>query len=193
MTFSRRTILFYMIGGPICFVSMILSLTGITVFGYEGFAVDNNGLLYVGENFKINVYDNGEFVDTIYKTTGGYRFTIQDEKICLATSDKVKIMGLSGDVIKEYDDNDWTLDSEYYKLDKQRNVFITDDARYVATNTFGFYVITKHGNDETREVIYHIPIVDFILYTARWLFLVLLPIIFLKEYVKWVREEKKKK
>ena len=158
--YIKKLVLFGMITMPICGVFAICVVTGVIVVSYNGFAVDNDGMLYVGKNRKIDVYDNSEFVKTVYCTTRGYHFTIQDENLYIATGGQVKIMDLYGRIIETIEDSTY---GEEHRLAKERFLYVTDDARYVATNTFGFYKITKCSNDGGSEVVYQKPILDFVL------------------------------
>ena len=158
--YIKRLVIFGLVALPLYAVFTFCALTGAIVVSYYGFAVDNDGLLYVGKNSKIDVYDNGEYVETLYRTTYGYRFTIQDEHLYIASGGLVEITDLSGILIKTVNDSNR---NELMRLNKQKKVVITEDARYVATNIFGFYKITKYNNDGGREVIYHKPIFDFVL------------------------------
>ena len=161
MKLSRNSVIFATVLCPICFISILLSLTGTIVSAHNGFAVDNKGLLYVGKDSRMDVYNNGQYVDTIYKESKGYRFTIQDELLYIAINGRVEVRDLSGNLIETLDDSIWP--TEQYKLDKQKKEFITDNIRYVATNKFGFYMITKYSNGGIPEIVYHIPVVDYIL------------------------------
>ena len=147
---------------PIWFFVGCLFSSGIVNSSYHGFALDDNGLLYVGKHGKIDVYNKGQYIRTVFKNSGrGYAFTIQEEKIYIATYDTIDIvivMDLSGNLIKTIDDID---EKERRRLEMQKNVFTYDDSVYFATNTMGFYKITK-TNDGKSEVIYQKPMLDYI-------------------------------
>jgi len=168
-------------------------MTGVITSSYYGFALDNNGVLYIGKSDGINIYANGQFTKTVYKTPGGYYFTIQDEKLYVATSGKVLEMDLRGNLIEKRDDRG---SQEIEKLHKQRNVFVTDDTKYRATGgLFGFYKITRYDNNGGSSVIYQSPILDFVLYLAVLAIAIISVILFIKGFIKWsnIRDEQRYK
>jgi hypothetical protein len=134
-----------------------LDVSGIVNFSYKGFAIDKDGLLYIGKSKGIDIYDNGEFIKTMFPVTG-YAFTIQDEKIYLAYSSKLHIYDLTGRLADTLDDSSTR---EANKLYRERNHFFTDEANYLATNKLGFYQITKIYDNNESQVIYQMPIFDY--------------------------------
>ena len=188
--FVRKALIFALVAGPIWVVSVFCFLTDTITTNYEGFALDNNGLLYVGEAKGIGVYDNGEFVKTVYKGNAlVWAFTVQDEKLYVAAYNMVEVMDLSGNLIETIDDSNA---SERKRLYAQRNVFVAGDARYVATNKFGFYRITKHSNGES-ETVFQTPILNFVLSTAIPVITIIAVIIFFTGYIKWLIEKLERK
>lgn len=156
---------------------------------YRGFAVDNNGSLYVGKFDRIDVYKNSEFVKTfctVYSQT--YGLTIQDEKLYVADGLTIKVMELSGNLIKTY--NDSYDASEMHRLQSQQNVFVTDSAKYVATDTLGFFKITRYSTDGGSEVVYQIPTLDFVFSWTPLIFVILI-IVLVIGGIKWGRWRKK--
>ena len=166
MNFLKGAIILTVVLVSVFVSTTLLCHSHIIVLSYYGFAVDSDELLYVAKDSGIDVYKNSKFVETIYEASNGYSFTIRDEKLHIATSGQVKIMDLSGNFIEAIDDSIWP--SERYLMNKQKDEFVTDNSRYVATNVLGFYKITKY-NDSVREIIYHIPVVDYIVNWARYL------------------------
>ena len=181
MRLSKKTIVFAVIVFVTFYISVALGLSGAIVSAHYGFAVDANGLLYVGKSRGIDVYDSGEFVRTVYNAPRGYSFTIRDEKLYIASTSRIKVMDLSGNLIEIIDDSVWP--TEEYRIDKQKKEFVTDEARYTATNIFEFYTITKH-TEGGSEIVYHIPIIDYILNCTGAVFLVSIFVFLFKTIVK---------
>lgn len=140
---------------PLYAILVICVSTGTIIASYSGFALDNNGFLYVGENHEINVYGNGEFIKTVYKPARGYSFTIQDETLYVADAGIVRKMDLEGNLIEKSDDIG-TI--EMNRLYRQRNMFVTNDAKYMANGIFGYYKITKYKNGGGTEIVYQSPL-----------------------------------
>ena len=183
--YLKKLVIFGLFTLPLYVVFIFCTFTGLIVGSYYGFAVDNDDLLYIGKNSKMDVYDNGEFVRTVYRTERGYRFTIQEEHLYIASGGLVEITDLSGVLIETVDDS---TRSELIRLSKQKNSFVTDDAKYMATNTFGFYKITKYNNDGGNEVVYQNPIFDFVLRLAGPIGFVSFVIFFLVGLIKTVAQ-----
>jgi len=191
MKFSKKAIIFGIVTWPICFIFISLIMSGAIVSAYYGFAVDNNGFLYVGKNSRIDVYDNGVFVKTVYETSYGYSFTIKNENLYIATESQVKVMDLSGTLIETTDDSVWP--TEQYRMDRDKSVFLTNNARYVATDILGFYKITRYNNNGTREIVYHIPVIDYAVHCAILFITIVSFVIFIRTHKKWLQDEKEKK
>ena len=196
--FSRKTLLFILIAGPIWYIAAFCAVTDHITIAYEGFAVDNSGLLYIGKGANLDVYDNGKYIKTIYKTTRAYRFTIQDEKIYMVTEGLICTMDLSGNGFSYFDEGYEKTHQEWDRLDKQRGVFETADAKYVAmdANTLvGLYKITKYDNSGGSTVVYQSRVIDAVLGLALPVLTIIGVIIFCKEMAKYFRvlEEQKRK
>lgn len=87
----KRLSLFSIVSLFIIFFVMLISISligsGTVVTSYEGFALDSNENLYLGEYGKINVYKEGSllyYVDA--HTSRAYAFTIQNDEILISTA-----------------------------------------------------------------------------------------------------------
>lgn len=101
----------------ILFFVMLISISligsGTVVTSYEGFALDSNENLYLGEYGKINVYKEGSLLYSVdAHTSRAYAFTIQNDEILISTAETVYITDLSGNVINSYKDTDTSLFNE---------------------------------------------------------------------------------
>lgn len=147
-----------------------LEVLGKIDIRYNGFAIDHEERLYVSKSRRIDVYQDGVFIDTVFKTPRGYRFTIHDKKLYVNFGSKIQIMDLSGNLIEEIDGN--TLSSEerqfigkeWSKLHKQRNTFTKNGVEYRATDKWWLYQIEKviEGDSSENEIIYQMPNFDYI-------------------------------
>ena len=153
----RIIVIVCLIWGIVIFLYQICDINNF----YRGFAVDDNRQLYVGKTSKIDVYENNEFVKTFKKVGAAiFSFTINDERLYLAAFAEVQVMDLSGNLIERIDDS--AEPSEFYRLRKERKEFVTDEAKYVATEIFGYYKITKYSIDGEKEVVYRMPTFDYV-------------------------------
>ena len=109
--------LFSIVSLFIIFFVMLISISligsGTVVTSYEGFALDSNENLYLGEYGKINVYKEGSLLYSVdAHTSRAYAFTIQNDEILISTAETVYITDLSGNVINSYKDTDTSLFNE---------------------------------------------------------------------------------
>jgi len=154
---------------------------------FSGFAVDDDGLLYIGKTGQIDVYNNEDFVKTIYETYArGYRFTIQGEELCTDNGVTREVISLDSDNVIKTD----STGREMMALRSQQNVFETSSAKYVATNTFGFYKITRYGKDGISEVVYQMPTLDYLISLTQPLFVIMI-IVILEGSFMWRHWRKK--
>lgn len=113
----KRLSLFSIVSLFIIFFVMLISISligsGTVVTSYEGFALDSNENLYLGEYGKINVYKEGSLLYSVdAHTSRAYAFTIQNDEILISTAETVYITDLSGNVINSYKDTDTSLFNE---------------------------------------------------------------------------------
>ena len=116
-------------------ISISLIGSGTTVTSYEGFALDSNENLYLGEYGKINVYKEGSLLYSVdAHTSRAYAFTIQNDEILISTAETVYITDLSGNVINSYKDTDTSLFNE---LKSNKDSFSLNDSTYKMQKNFG--------------------------------------------------------
>lgn len=113
----KRLSLFSIVSLFIIFFVMLISISligsGTVVTSYEGFALDSNENLYLGEYSKINVYKEDSLLYSVdAHTSRAYAFTIQNDEILISTAETVYITDLSGNVINSYKDTDTSLFNE---------------------------------------------------------------------------------
>ena len=149
----KRLSLFSIVSLFIIFFVMLISISligsGTVVTSYEGFALDSNENLYLGEYSKINVYS----VDA--HTSRAYAFTIQNDEILISTAETVYITDLSGNVINSYKDTDTSLFNE---LKSNKDSFSLNGSTYKMQKNFGRSRIVK----DDGKVIYQMPLLDYI-------------------------------
>ena len=116
-------------------ISISLIGSGTVVTSYEGFALDSNENLYLGEYGKINVYKEGSLLYSVdAHTSRAYAFTIQNDEILISTAETVYITDLSGNVINSYKDTDTSLFNE---LKSNKDSFSLNGSTYKMQKNFG--------------------------------------------------------
>lgn len=156
----KRLSLFSIVSLFIIFFVMLISISligsGTVVTSYEGFALDSNENLYLGEYGKINVYKEGSLLYSVdAHTSRAYAFTIQNDEILISTAETVYITDLSGNVINSYKDTDTSLFNE---LKSNKDSFSLNGSTYKMQKNFGRRRIVK----DDGKVIYQMPLLDYI-------------------------------
>ena len=133
----KRLSLFSIVSLFIIFFVMLISISligsGTVVTSYEGFALDSDENLYLGEYGKINVYKEGSLLYSVdAHTSRAYAFTIQNDEILISTAETVYITDLNGNVISSYEDEDTSL---FNKLKKDKNSFSLNGNTYKIQKT----------------------------------------------------------
>ena len=153
------------------FVCIFMIMIGKVSIHYSGFALDSNGVLYIGKDSKIEKYKGTEVVGEISpQTSRGYAFTIQSDTIILSTASTVYTLDTNGNVLdKKVDINTETFND----LQKQKNSFEAQDGHtYKMKNIFGrVQVVSENGS-----VIYKMPLPD---YVAKLAFILTLVSVFI--------------
>lgn len=84
----------------------------------HGLAADSDGNVYVGSTMYIHVYSpEGEFLNELdAQTSRGYSFTILNDELHIAHSDKVSVLDLQGNLLRmeNYDLLSWHWVSDDY-------------------------------------------------------------------------------
>lgn len=179
-------------------ISISLIGSGTVVTSYEGFALDSNENLYLGEYSKINVYKEGSLLYSVDAHTSrayaftiqrAYAFTIQNDEILISTAETVYITDLSGNVINSYKDTDTSLFNE---LKSNKDSFSLNGSTYKMQKNFGRSRIVK----DDGKVIYQMPILDYIVKIGiliSMLWLVVLAIYLVISFRKKVKHNKSQK
>lgn len=142
--------------GVIVFICFFLMFSGQVSLSNNGFAVDSEGQLYVGQQNEIIVLKDGECVNAINpRTSRSYAFTITDEQaILLSTSSTVYTMDLSGNVLTEQPDEGTKV---YNQLQHKKSFTDVHGAKYTMRSPWGRTSVYKDG-----VRIYEIPTLDYI-------------------------------
>lgn len=134
----------------LCIVLVFFDLVPLT---FNGFGVDSIGRLYVGRGHHIEVWENGELVNSIHKgTSRGHKFTVlENDTILLASGNSVMIMDLEGTTTLEK----WEEDHEktYDELSNQRIFTAVTGEQYRIGRLYGRLTIVQNEN-----VIYQEPL-----------------------------------
>ena len=93
----------------IIFTNIIAILLGFSLFSVatgkanivlNGIAVDSKGVVYIGYDKSIEVYNESKFIKKIpIPTSRGYEFTIDDDNIVFFTGEYIYLLSLDGKVI----------------------------------------------------------------------------------------------
>ena len=153
----KPVVLFVCIEIPLLLIVFGFLIFGNVNFNLQGFAVDSNGLLYLGFNSKIQVIGDGVPIRSISaKTSKGYSFTIQsNDTILLCALNKVYTLDLQGNELSVKDDYTTNIFNEIYN---ERETFKSNDGTiYRLKNILGYYYICSDNGD----VIYKMPLLDF--------------------------------
>jgi len=154
---KKAYIVFAILGGLFLLTSLMLQLTGTISLSVNGFGVDHDGLLYLGQDNVIVVFKNGTKLRTIEPPTSrGYQFTLTDgETIVLSTGTLVYEMDLYGKILSEKEDENAGV---YSQLQWKRTFRAQDGSEYRLTYPFGRAQIEKDGN-----ILYQMPLFDYII------------------------------
>ena len=149
-----------MLFGAVLGMVVILCISMVTAgkvsLVMNGFAVDEDGLLYIGREREIVVLNDGEHTRTIdVPTSRTYKFTIVDgQTILLSTSTKLYTMDLFGNVLSENTDEGTKV---YNQLQWKKTYIAQNGQKYTLDSHWGRMCIYK---DDTA--IYTMPLFDYI-------------------------------
>lgn len=138
-------------------ICMVLMLSGAaSPFWNYGFGVDSAGKVYVGENRKISIIENGEKVGSIPTWPGSYYVTVDEQDhVRIITYSKIRVLTLSGnviEVIEESNSKEYAHISRYWK-----SVETPSGDVYKVVNSFGWPRIVKNGT----ETVYRMSALSF--------------------------------
>lgn len=155
---------------PTTMVLLAYIASGKVNLGYQGFAVDKYGNVYLGKNSRIDVYNgNGDFLRSLdSQTNRGYGLTIlKGDKVFVDTGDYYYLMDLDGNVLQETDVT--TLDDiPYLGFIYNQTRFTADDgSEYRMLRTFGGVKIIRIKDDNiTVALDYSEPVKDTVIIVA---------------------------
>lgn len=156
---ARKYYLLMLLGaviGLVILFCLCMIVSGKVSLTINGFAVDVEGQLYLGQERRIVVYKDGRYVRTIRpKTSRTYKFTIiEGETLLLSTSTKVYTMDLLGNVLTEQNDEG----TRVYNQLQAKKVFVDmNGVKYTRTAPIGRVCICR---DDCP--IYRMPMLDYI-------------------------------
>lgn len=158
---------------------VILWAAGVMTMPMECFAVDSDGVVFVGTNSQIEVYEDKELIRTFSaQTSRGYHFCIENDTILLRTSTKIFRLNLDGVVIDQwsrYDSNAPTLQEE------TNQILAADGNTYTRDMVWLRERIVRNG----EEVVYQISVINAVVRIVMFLSIVLFlvfTILFLKKH-----------
>lgn len=142
--------------GAIVLICVIMIISGRVSLVMNGFAIDNDGNLYIGREREIVVLKDDICVRKIDPPTSRtYKFTIIDgQTIILSTSTKIYTMDLSGNILSERSDEG---NKVYSQLQWKKTYVDQKGSNYTLKSNWGRKAIYK---EEIQ--IYVMPIFDYI-------------------------------
>lgn len=151
----RKVLIFAPITGVIIGVCLILLFSGTVYLSLNGFAVDKDGLLYIGKENGIAVMDNGTLHHTVtVPTSRGYFFTITEgNTILLSDASIVYTMDLTGQILSRKEDVNAAI---YTRLQFQSTYTAADGSVYILKRPMGRIQISHD-----QEVLYKMPSLDY--------------------------------
>lgn len=137
-----------------CLIMIFLGLASPFI---NGFALDNEGKLYVGEGRMIRIYQTGIQIDALDMTTDTYVFTINSaNELVVAYPSTVYRMDLAGNVLEKRDD---PVSETYQQIRKDsKSVTTVSGDEYRKISEFGWSRIIKNGTEE----VYRLSVLSFI-------------------------------
>ena len=106
-------------------LSIIAMVMGTMALSYSGVAADDAGRLYLGRGGSIEVYENGQKVDTIKpRADKSFVFTVRDGQLVLSTGKTVTTLDLLGNAVSQQEDKDGAV---YKELKPLRHRFTAAD------------------------------------------------------------------
>lgn len=136
---------------------LIMIFSGLASPFINGFSLDNEGKLYVGEGRIIRVYQDGIQVDALDMTVDTYVFTINSaNELIVAYPSTVYRMDLAGNVLEKRDD---PIAETYQQIrNGSKTVITTSGDEYRKVSEFGWSRIIKNGTEE----VYRLSVLSFV-------------------------------
>lgn len=161
MIMKASTIISIWILSFLMMVMLCLTGTGTASTTMYSFAVDQSGLVYVGHEKKISVYDQGvEIRSIVPQTSRGYEFTIdENDNIILAAAGTVYKMDLQGKILLKWKDyGNKMYDEIHHKFNRYTSA---NGTQYVVR-----YPFARTQIESEDKVVWKMPLSD---YAVRWL------------------------
>ena len=150
-------------------VISLLQISSHTTTKIRSFALDENGLLYIGQEQRIDVYKQQQLVDSLPFKARSFTFTVHDSLIIAATVDEVVYLDLQGTELRsEADDG-----AMYDLIGKYPTTFVSDDGKHYQLDA-GFFKRDTIICVETGSVIFVCPILDQVLLVLEPICIVML-------------------
>ncbi len=182
MIMKASTIISIWILSFLMMVMLCLTGTGTASTTMYSFAVDQSGLVYVGHEKKISVYDQGvEIRSIVPQTSRGYEFTIdENDNIILAAAGTVYKMDLQGKILLKWKDyGNKMYDEIHHKFNRYTSA---NGTQYVVR-----YPFARTQIESEDKVVWKMPLSD---YAVRWLKILIgigLPIVVFREILPVAR------
>lgn len=132
-----------------CMASII---TGIAMpYLSDGFGIDSSGRIYVGEQSKISVYENGDKINEIPTWLGHHYITVDSgDNLRIITSSGIHIWDLSGNEIQYIEDR--LTDEFYYTNTHWRKQVTPSGDTYRVVDNIGWSRIVKNETETVYRI-----------------------------------------
>lgn len=130
---------------------LIMIFTGLASPFINGFAIDNEGKLYVGEGKTVHIFYQGLKVGKISMKSDAYSFVINSaNELIVATPSTVYRMNTTGNILEKWED---PVSEAYQKMRNSGTVVTTHNGdEYRKISEFGWPRIIKNGTEEVYRL-----------------------------------------
>ena len=146
---KRRVMILGILVASVIWLCFVLHISGAVISSVYDFSVDNNGLIYVGTNNGIYVYQDGQHINTLSpRTSRNYHFIITDQNTILIAQSREKTIELDlyGQLLQE-------KDGFCKEVGAQRhNTIVANNDTYEMSSILGFSKIVKNGTETVWEI-----------------------------------------
>ncbi|MBR2414332.1 MAG: hypothetical protein IKB13_07500 [Clostridia bacterium] len=173
---KKSTILVIWLYAILTAIVFSFTFSGVISTTMYSFAVDKSGLVYVGHETEIAVYDNGVEVHSIApQTSRGYEFTIdENDNIILAAAGTVYKMDLQGNILVKWTDYGNAM---YDEIHTMRNHYTAaDGTEYTARYPFGRTQIESENG-----VVWKMKLTDYAVRLLKIAINILFPVVIVRE------------
>lgn len=149
--YMKRLALFILPHAFIMWFCLIMIFLGVAAPFINGFALDDEGKLFVGEGKIIRIYQNELLVREIEMKSSAYALEINSaDELIVASPSTIYRMTLEGQIIEKQDD---PHSETYQKIRNNRKTLTPASGdKYQMISEFGWTRIVKNGTEEVYRI-----------------------------------------